>query len=169
MALRRSRVDRGPRGAIRITLPVGERSFLDDLARQLRKIVSDVDPTVPPDELRARLFPRAYEDPLDQNEYADQNTGPLAEAKRTALDTFLESLADGSERGGLWRIDLAREQVDAWLAVLNDGRLVLGKLAGIEDEDDWEMVRASEDDTGVLLDYLSMLQEGLLGLLLGRD
>ena len=164
MALRRGPVQRGPGGSVLITLPVGERNILAHLAHGLVEVVSEVDPTQPPDALRARLFPRAYEDPLDQNEYAEMNTEPLAATKRKALDTFAATLRAGTEKGGMWRAQLDDEQVHAWLGVLNDARLVLGTVAGIETETDWEDLRDDADESAILLDYLSMLQESLLEL-----
>lgn len=160
MGLRRTVRRRGD-GTVRVTIGATERDVLADLAASLRPLV-DVDPNVPLDDLRARLFPRAYEDPIDDQQYAELNFEPLAEAKRTALDTFAESLAAAEPAGRSVHIDLDGEQQSAWLAVINDARLVLGKICDIRSEADWEAVRASDDDAARLLDYLSFLQEELL-------
>ncbi len=167
MGLFRSPITKGPDGGATVRIGMHERAVLADLAQQLRALVSDVDPSVPPDELRARLFPRAYEDPLDQHEYAEVATGQLAEHKTTMLDTFLATLDEGRVKGSTWTCDLDPDQTVAWLNVLNDGRLVLGKIVGIETEEDWETVRSSGDQAAILLDYLSMLQESLIGVMMG--
>lgn len=161
------RMVRQPGGGVRVTLPVAERQLLADLAATLRSRISDVDPDVPFDAITARLFPRAYEDPLDQMQYAGSMMGPLAEAKRTQLDTFAESLVAGEVSGGTWRHVLTPDDCAAWMAVLQDGRLVLATAVGIETEEDWEELAASEDEVAIILDHLGMLLNTLVMLLMG--
>ena len=161
------RMVRHPEGGIRVTLPVGERAVLADMAQSLRGVIAGVDPDTPHDSLVGRLFPRAYDDPLDQMEYADTGIDLLAEAKRTLLDTFETSLAGGTTRGDLWRIDLDEEQTAAWLAVLQDGRLVLAHVVGIEAEDDWERLLDTDEEAALILAYLGELLATLVHLLEG--
>jgi hypothetical protein len=154
-------------GGVRVTLPTHERALLLDLAASLADVVEGVGPDTPPTELTGRLFPRAYEDPLEQMEYAEAMLPQLAEAKRTMLDTFAETLRGGQVRGDRWRADLDDEGVAAWLAVLQDGRLVLARAAGIQTEEDWERLVEVDETSAVVLSYLGELLDGLVGLVMG--
>lgn len=161
------RLVRRPDGGVRVTLPVVERALLIDVASTLRTVVSDVDADTPQDDVTSRLFPRAYEDPLDQMQYADAMMGPLAESKRTLLDTFVDSLFTGELRERRWRTDLDEEQTTAWLTVLQDGRLVLSRAVGIRTEADWEGLESQNDEAALVLGYLGELLNGLVMLLMG--
>ncbi|HUG83410.1 MAG TPA: DUF2017 family protein [Euzebya sp.] len=161
------RLVRRPEGGVRVTLPTVERSLLIDMASTLRSVVSDVDADTPHDDVTGRLFPRAYEDPLEQMQYAESMMGPLAESKRTLLDTFVESLFGGDLDDRRWRTDLDDAQTSAWLAVLQDGRLVLSRAVGIETEEDWERLHHTDDEAALVLDYLGELLNTLVMLLMG--
>lgn len=161
------RLVRRPEGGVRVTLPAVERSLLLDMASTLRTVVADVHPDTPPDDVTARLFPRAYEDPLEQMEYAEAMMSQLAESKRTMLDTFVDSLHAGDLRDRRWRTDLDDEQTTAWMTVLQDGRLVLSRAVGIETEADWERLETEDDEAALVLAYLGELLNGLIELLMG--
>lgn len=165
--MRLRRLVRRADGSVRVTLPTAERSLLIDMASTLRSVVSDVDADTPHDDVTARLFPRAYEDPLDQMEYAEAMMGPLAESKRTLLDTFVDSLFTGDLRERRWRTDLDDEQTTAWLTVLQDGRLVLSRAVGIQTEADWERLESLDDEAALVLGYLGDLLNSLVMLLMG--
>lgn len=161
------RLVRRAEGGVRVTLPTAERKVLLDLATALRQRIADVDPDTPLDEITGRLFPAAYDDPLDEMEYAATAMQALAEGKRTMLDTFVESLHAGETRGGRWRADLDDEQTTAWLTVLQDGRLTLSRLLRIETEEDWEALRGDDSDLVMILEYLGHLLHHLVRLLSG--
>jgi hypothetical protein len=161
------RLARRPEGGVRVTLPPVERMLLLDMASTLRTVVEDVDPDTPPDDVTARLFPRAYEDPLEQMEYADSMMAQLAESKRTLLDTFVDSLHGGQLTDRRWRTDLDDEQTTAWLTILQDGRLVLSRAVGIEVEADWERLEEEDDEAALVLAYLGDLLNSLVMLLMG--
>lgn len=163
--MRFPRLVRHADGGVRVTLPTAERALLEDMVRTIREVIAGVDADTPHDEVVGRLFPRAYEDPLEQMEYADTAIDLLAEAKRTMLDTFEESLRAGAVRRDIWRIDLTEEQTAAWLAVLQDGRLVLAQIVGIRTEEDWERLIEADDEAALILAYLGELL-GMLVLLL---
>ncbi len=161
------RLIRRSEGGVRVTLPSGERALLLDMAHTLRGVIADVDADTPPNDVTGRLFPRAYEDPLDEMAYADSMMGDLVEGKRTMLDTFEESLQTGDVREKRWRADLDGDQVAAWMAVLQDGRLVLSRAVGIETEEDWEALHESSDEMALVLGYLGELLNGLVMLVMG--
>lgn len=160
------RLVRHPEGGVRVTLPAVERALLLDLAATIRGVIADVDADTPPDDLTGRLFPRAYADPLEQMEYADAMMEPLAEAKRTMLDTFEESLHTGKVTDKRWRADLDDEQAHAWVTVLQDGRQVLSRAVGIQTEADWDTVYDSQDHSAIVLGYLGDLLNALVILLM---
>ncbi|CAN5478502.1 hypothetical protein BH23ACT9_BH23ACT9_30390 [soil metagenome] len=161
------RLLRRPEGGVRVNLPLAERGLLIDMASTLRNVIEGVDADTPHDDVTGRLFPRAYEDPLEQMQYAESMMGPLAESKRTLLDTFVESLHSGDVTDRRWRADLDPDQAAAWLAVLQDGRLVLSRAVGIETEMDWERLETEDDEAALVLAYLGELLNSLVMLLMG--
>lgn len=161
------RLLRRPDGGVRVNLPHAERSLLMDMASTLRNVIADVDADTPHDDLTGRLFPRAYEDPLDQMQFAESMMAPLAESKRTLLDTFVETLHGGAVGDRRWRADLDPDQAAAWLAVLQDGRLVLSRAVGIETESDWERLEMEDDEAALVLAYLGELLNAMVMLLMG--
>ncbi len=162
---------------MRVTLPPVERALLLDMAAAIRGVIADHDADTPPTELTGRLFPRAYEDPLDQMQFAESMMGPLVEGKRTMLDTFEQSLvpdlaqtaATGRRTGAdrPWTADLDGDQVAAWLAVLQDGRQVLATVVGITEESDWQQLEDPSDDSEIVLAYLGDILHSMVVLLMG--
>jgi hypothetical protein len=122
------------------------RELVDDLAARM---------TEPDDPDLRRLFPPAYSDPADEEQYqslvGDQLLGGRAKAIKTVRDTL------GNET-----LDL--EQADQWLRALNDLRLVLGTRLDVGEEIDFERVDPSDPHGRDLLiyGYLSWLQEQLV-------
>ena len=139
------------------------------MAAAIHGVIADVDAQTPPTELTGRLFPRAYEDPLDQMEFAESMMAPLVEGKKTMLDTFEASLRGGRMKAGdLWTTDLDDAGVSAWLAVLQDGRQVLARVVGIDDESDWEELEDNLDgDTEIVLAYLGDILHSMVVMLMG--
>ena len=139
--------DRG--GRFRLRLSSAERSLLRELPAELRSLL-DSDPEDP--SLR-RLFPPAYEgDAEAQEEYRGLMQGELLGKHREAL-AVLEQTAD--------REELLASEVHAWLAALNDLRLVLGTRLGVT-EDLYESEPDLEDPEAAALGvylYLTWLQE----------
>jgi hypothetical protein len=136
-------------GGFRLRLSAGERSLLRELPAELRSLLDSdsEDPSL------GRLFPPAYDaDAEAQEEYRELMHGELLGKHRDAL-TVLEQTADREELGA--------EEVHAWLAALNDLRLVLGTRLGVT-EDLYETQLDPEDpeaaELGVYL-YLTWLQE----------
>lgn len=148
---------------VQLRLPQTEQEVLASVLPQLR-IVLDGDADV--DHLRGRLFPPAYDDPELEREFRELVGDELVERRRTALDDVLASLEGGRVRGRSWIVDLDDEQVQAWLGVLHDLRLVLAQVIGIETETDWSRDPEEADPTELLLWHVGALQEDLLDVLL---
>jgi hypothetical protein len=149
----RPRVDRTRRGEVRLRLPDPERELLAELAADLRARLDD-DADDP--ELR-RLFPPAHaESELDEAEYRDMVRGDLLDGRRAALSTF-EATLD--------RKQLSDAELDAWLRVLNDLRLVLGTRLDVREDTFTRRLDANDPDAPELAvyAYLSWLQEQVVG------
>jgi hypothetical protein len=122
------------------------RELVDDLAARL---------TEPDDPDLRRLFPPAYSDPADEEQYRSLVGDQLLDGRAKAITAVSDTL--GNET-----LDL--EQADQWLRALNDLRLVLGTRLDVGEEIDFERVDPSDPHGRDLLvyGYLSWLQEQLV-------
>lgn len=92
--------------------------------------LSDAPREAPTDPAVARLFPDGYRDDPEAAAELRRLTEPsLRESKSTAASAVLDTLP---ENGG--RIRLGEENATAWLAALNDLRLVLGTRLDVTEE-----------------------------------
>jgi hypothetical protein len=121
------------------------------------------DVALPDDPVLLRLLPDAYRDDdgaaADFRRYTDAE---LRATKRGHATVVVETLPDG---GG--RLDLDRDQCDAWLGALNDMRLALGTSLGVTEETDPEDYAEDHPARQALEVYgwLGYLQESLLSCL----
>jgi hypothetical protein len=118
---------------------------------------------LPDDPVLLRLLPDAYRDDdgaaADFRRYTDAE---LRATKRGHATVVLETVPEG---GG--RLDLDRDQCDAWLGALNDMRLALGTSMGVTEETDPEDYPEDHPARQALEVYgwLGYLQESLLSCL----
>ena len=145
MRNRDRRIRRARGGGYQLNLTPAERDLLRSLPTQLRQLIAADDPSV------FRLFPSAYpDDPEREAEYTSMVHDDLMAHHMGSLETF-ESTVD-AER-------LEEEQVLAWLAALNDLRLVLGTRLDIT-EDLFDLPEDDPRAPGVAVyGYLTWLQE----------
>ena len=116
----RAVVKRTAGGDYELTLSAEERELLRALPSQLRELLGTGDPSL------RRLSPPAYPDDEQQEaEYRDLVGEDLEAQRRRALDV-MESTIDAGQ--------LDEEQITAWLAALNDLRLVLGTRLDVTEE-----------------------------------
>jgi hypothetical protein len=143
------RLGRGRDGRARVRLPARERELLRGLAAEhAARLEDDADA---PDF--ARLFPPAYaEDPEDEREYRALMHDDLRAGKQEAIDAFTASLDSDA---------LTEEQLEAWLRVLNDLRLVLGTRLDVSETTFADGLDPRDPDAPelALYGYLSWLQE----------
>ena len=59
----------------------------------------------------------------------------LLRERLDALELITVTLDRATLEGDWWRVDLTPEEVQAWLGVLNDTRLVLGTRLGVTEEE----------------------------------
>jgi hypothetical protein len=154
----RPRIERQRGGSFRVRLPRGERTLLRGLAVELEQLL---DGGRGNPDLR-RLFPPAYADsePEAEADYREMMERELEHGRRAALRTLVATVD---------RDELTEPEAEAWLGVLNDGRLVLGTRLGVTDETLFAGVSPLDPrarEIAVYL-YLSWLQEQLVEALAG--
>ena len=135
---------------MRLRLDVYERILLTDLLDELERLLDDPDDI----ELR-RLFPPAYSDRVDDEQYRSLVRDQLVSGRAKALATVRKTLAGET-------LDL--EQADQWLRALNDMRLVLGTRWDVTEQLDYAQLGLN-DPRGrelAVYGYLSWLQEQLV-------
>ncbi|MGZ4143824.1 MAG: DUF2017 family protein [Actinomycetota bacterium] len=139
------------------------REEADALRRVAADILEELADTGDPG-LR-RLFPPAYEnDPEREEEFAAMTRDDLLERKRNAAKAVVDSIDGGKVRKGMWSARLDEENQQAWLALVNDARLVLGTRLDVTEEMDHEPL-PSEDARAPLHNlyvYLSALEWALV-------
>jgi hypothetical protein len=160
-------VRRRPGGGIQVTLGTEEHAALASLPEQLRPIVRGEADDDLADAVRGRLFPSAYEDEELDEEYRSLVGDELVTGRLDQLDIFARSLRRAQRVRGKLRVDLDTDEAAAWLAVLNDTRLVLGGVLGITSEEQWEDGPDPDDPASAMLWYLGWLEEGLVEALMG--
>jgi hypothetical protein len=121
-------------GGLTVSLAEEEVALLRALPDQLRDVFDENND----DPARARLFPRAYLDPTAESEEAEWQALVHPSLLRERLDALelVTGTLDRATFDGEWsRIDLTADEVQAWLVVLNDTRLVLGTRLGVTEDE----------------------------------
>jgi len=135
---------------VRLHLDAHERAILRELLDQLEPLLAETD-----DPSVRRLFPPAYSDEKEDDQYRSLVRDQLVRGRARSLATMRDTLADEA-------IDL--EQADEWLRALNDLRLVLGTRLDVSEELDYESLDLDTPrgrDLAVY-GYLAWLQEQLV-------
>ena len=135
---------------MRVSLDRHEQLLLTELLDELEGLLDDPDDP----ELR-RLFPPAYSEPTDDEQYRSLVRDQLVSGRSKALATVRRTM--GSET-------LDADQADQWLRVLNDMRLVLGTRWDVPEQLDYGKLDLDEPRGRELAvyGYLSWLQEQLV-------
>lgn len=137
------------RGRVSVRLPARERELLEQLASELAE---RLDGDLGEPDLR-RLFPPAYaDDPAGEDEYRRLVGDDLLDGRRRAVREFAATLG---------RAELSDEELESWLTVLNDLRLVLGTRLDVDESsyDRWIDPRDPRAPELAVYLYLSWLQE----------
>ena len=113
-------------GRYTVNLSEGERQLIEDLALDLRELLTTDSPML------QRLFPPPYGENEERNQgYSALAGSELVERKFAALDVVT---------GTISAEDLSEEEVEAWMRSINDIRLVLGTVLGISEDQGFEPV-----------------------------
>ena len=149
-----ARVKRSRRGdTFEIRIPPNEREVLAAVPEMLRSLLSESDRD---DPAVKRLFPAAYlDDGPAAAEFDAVVRDDLLEQRFAAIDTMERTL--GAER-------LSEEELAAWLAAVNDLRLVLGVRLAVTEESTPEDFTADPETERAfgLYAYLSYLEEDVV-------
>ncbi len=159
---------RGPRirrtrgGGFALRLPAAERELLRAVPAELRRLLTEGDPTADP-ALR-RLFPPASLDDEGLRAEFERLTRDELLAGRLAAAETMARTAD-AER-------LSEDELLAWLGTVNDVRLVLGTRLDVTEETSFEDFAAlPPDDERVrmyaLYAYLTVLEDQMVEALAG--
>lgn len=155
----RHRIVRSRAGGFDLRIPRSERNVLRALPDQLRILLDEGDAEDP--ALR-RLYPSAYpDDPAAAAEFDGFVRDDLTEQRVKAIETMARTM-DATH--------LDEEEASAWLAAINDLRLVLGVRLGVTEESEAEDFEADEGTHGsyALYGYLSILEEDIVEALSDR-
>ena len=135
---------------MRVNLEVHERLLIGNLLDELEGLLDDPDDP----ELR-RLFPPAYSEPTDDEQYRSLVRDQLVSGRSNALATVRATLSSDT---------LDADQADQWLRALNDMRLVLGTRWDVTEQLDYGELDLNEPRGRELAvyGYLSWLQEQLV-------
>lgn len=161
-------IRRLPGGGIRVRLSGRERDLLRSLPDQLRPLLAgERDVVTDAGRLSDRLYPSAYDDPLDELEYRELIGTSVSSERLAAVEAFARTLDGGTARRLTWSTHLDADEAHAWLSALNDARLTLAMVVGVTDESVWDRGPSTGDDRSLALYYLGWLQEQLLAALSG--
>jgi Domain of unknown function (DUF2017) len=155
-------------GGFDVVLEAGEAAVLTRLCEELTTLLNaDEAPAEGTDPVLERLFPRAYLDPTEEEAESDWQRlvhGELVDGRRRALATVEGTLAAAEVRRGRFALTLSEEQVQAWLAVLNDARLALGTRLEVSEDMDLSGLDPDDPDTAPFAVYwwLGVLEERLI-------
>ena len=131
MVRRRRLLRRRSDGSIEVAFPDWLREEIGNLLGQLRQLMTT---DAPADDRLERLFPPAYPDDAESEaEYQGFMRVELVSSRLAAIDKVEATLYDEQVND---------QQLTAWMAAINDVRLVLGTLLGVTEE----MDHASLDD-----------------------
>ncbi len=136
------------RGGIAVDFPAEEKVFLSGLLEVLAGVSRSGD-----DPASQRLMVPVYlDDPESNEEWWRLMGDELHAARNSDRHVFQRVMTDPG------RLHLSDEEADAFLRVLNEGRLALGARFGVEVEEDHA---ALPEDQREILDYLGWLLEEL--------
>jgi hypothetical protein len=148
-----------------VSLATEELELLRVLPEQLRDVLDGPDQ----DAARARIFPRAYLDPTAEDaerQWQEVVHPELVKDRLDALDLITVTLARAELDGEWWEIALDPDEVQAWLGVLNDTRLVLGTRLEVTEDDHDVDPTDPRAPTFAIYHWLTYLQGELLEQLL---
>lgn len=151
-------VKRSRRGGFTLRIPAAERQVLETLPGTLRSLLVSGEADDP--ALR-RLYPKAFADDEEaSSEFASIVHDDLLEQRLAAIDTMERTMH--AEH-------LSEEELIAWLAALNDLRLVLGTRLDVTEEATAADFAGDADSESAyeLYRYLSYLEEHVVRALSG--
>ena len=164
MSPRWRRFRKGPDETLVVSLAPEELALLAGLPDELREVFEAPEA----DAAARRLFPQSRLDPTPEEaeEWTAMVHPDLLRQRLDALELVTTSLTRATEHKDMREVVLSPDDVQAWLGVLNDTRLVLGTRLGVT-EDEPEIDRDAPEARGYAIYYwLTALQGDLIEMLL---
>ncbi|MEX2100621.1 MAG: DUF2017 family protein [Acidimicrobiia bacterium] len=128
------RFRKGSGDSLILSLAPEEAELLSSLPTELREVFDG-----PLNDVAGqRLFPVAYLDPTEEEaeiEYRAMVHPDLLRQRLDSLALVASSLERATLQGEWMELELGPDDVQAWLGILNDVRLVLGTRLGITEDD----------------------------------
>lgn len=156
-------------GQVAVTLPIDEYEVLYDLVSGLHSALYRTNPVEALDPMVDRLFPAIFEDPFEALTYDKYNAEFIA-LRHLKLNRFArvkQELAHTDRLvGQLWRTRISLEESEVWMFVLQDLRLSISRVAGIEKEDDVDHL---DEEMYSLLHWLAYMLDELVHIFLESD
>lgn len=175
-------------GSLRLQLDRDEASMLDQLFTQLLQLLeshsgTDLDPDPlfaslevggsdhrPEDPALARLFPDAYEQDEDADQFRHLTEQGLVNRKLQDAMGAMQTLGyDGAnmQRGEQLEVLLTRENLPELVRSLTALRLAIAARLGLESSDDHDRLAVLEETRGtmVVYDWLGAILESVLGVM----
>jgi hypothetical protein len=152
------RVRRTRKGEFLVRLTTSEREAIRGVPGMLRELLQDADPATDP--ALQRLFPSAYlDDPERSLEFAHMVHDDLLTQRIAAVDTMERTIE--ADR-------LSEDEVTAWLATINDVRLMLGvRLEVTESSTPLDFEDDDRAASYAVYVFLSWLEEDVVSALAG--
>ena len=154
----------GRGGSLDARLSSGEA---DAVRRVAMNILQELNDTTDPG-LR-RLFPPAYkDDPKREEEFEVMTRDDLLIRKRNAAEAVVRSIDKGKTKKGMWSARLDEDVAQAWLALVNDARLVIGTRLDVTEDMEPEPLPSEHADARQynLYLYLGALESALVDALM---
>jgi hypothetical protein len=152
-----------------VSLEANEVELLRRVPAELQTVLAR--PPTKDDPVYNRLFPSAYLDPTEESaeqEWQELVHPELLRERLAALELVISTLDRAATKRGRTELELAPDEVEAWLAVLNDARLALGTRLGVTEEAEAEEIdpKSPEAAAHALYAWLTWLQNDLVETLL---
>lgn len=110
---------------VRLFLDSTEASILRGLVGEMRSVI-----TSGMGNVTNRLFPQAFEDPVNEADYRDLVGGELRRVKMDGLSEMATKLGSA----GHAELELDADECATWLAVVTDMRLAIGTKLEVTEE-----------------------------------
>jgi hypothetical protein len=154
-----------------VSLETAEVELLRSVPAELQTVLAGS--TAKDDPVYNRLFPSAYLDPTEENaeqEWQELVHPELLRERLAALELVATTLDRAVTKRGRAELELAPDEVQAWMGVLNDARLALGTRLGVTEQAEAEEIDPSAPDAAAhaLYGWLTWLQNDLVETLLSE-
>ncbi len=151
------KVEGGSDGSLHVSLEEHEADLMRSLLAEMRTLL---EADIPNDEIKERLFPRAFEEDELEGSYRELIGDELVATKRDAIRTATENLGPS----GPVQTVLGGSEVETWLRLLTDLRLAIGtRLHVTEDVVPSEPDPSDPDSVArSVLHWLGWVQESFL-------